>query len=88
MPGKHVWSNALDKAMAYESIRMQRHMCCDPYDCMCHEMCNPELGYCDSCKRMEYLYSELLRYCAKRNVDLRKVWIEADNMMKNLGHTY
>jgi hypothetical protein len=73
MPSQHVWDNALNKAMTYESVRFQRSVCCDPYDCMCHEMCDSELGYCDSCKRMDYLYNELLRYCEKRNVNLRKV---------------
>ncbi len=28
----------------------RRAACCEPYDCMCHEQCNEEYGYCNGCK--------------------------------------
>ena len=50
MPSNQIMRNAIDKAMVYRQLQADRQLCCDPYDCMCHEMCDSELGYCGGCK--------------------------------------
>lgn len=73
MPSNRIMYNATMKAIDYVSEQVVRQNCCDPYDCMCHEMCNDELGYCGTCKYQSALYNELKRYTLKRNVPIGEV---------------
>jgi len=76
MPSKHVFNNAVRKAIEYTMLATRKGTCCDPYDCMHHELCGEEwYGACGLCVSIEAAYNELVRYTRKRNVDLRKVWI-------------
>ncbi len=36
-----------------------RSMCCEPYDCMCHEQCNEEYGYCRTCQEGAEIYGRV-----------------------------
>lgn len=39
----------LDVVREATEIGMRRRMCCEPYDCMCHEICDGEGAECGSC---------------------------------------
>lgn len=73
MASNRIMYNATMKALDYVSEQIRRQNCCDPYDCMCHEMCGEELGYCGTCKNQGALYDELKRYTLKRNVSMSEV---------------
>lgn len=88
MPSNQVWRNAINKALLYKQLQTERHLCCDPYDCMCHEMCGSELGYCGGCRAFAESYNDMLRYCSKRNVDLRQVFSEVDNIVEQQRMDY
>lgn len=49
----NIWSRMSDLMRAHVLMdiehRERRRNCCEPYDCMCHEMCG-EFGYCGGCK--------------------------------------
>jgi hypothetical protein len=90
MPSKHVFNNAVSKAIEYTMLATRKSTCCEPYDCMHHEQCYTDIitangvftDKCNLCSEIEQAYNELLRYCRKRNVDLRKVWIEENEWTK------
>jgi hypothetical protein len=76
MPSKHVFNNAVSKAIEYTMLATRKSTCCEPYDCMHHELCGEEwYGSCGLCVDIEAAYNELMRYARKRNVNLHKVWI-------------
>ena len=39
-----------DAILEITEAQARRQACCEPYDCMCHEQCSEEYGYCGSCK--------------------------------------
>ncbi len=73
MASNRIVYNATMKAIDYVSEQIARQNCCDPYDCMCHEQCDSEYGYCGTCKYNGELYDELKRYTLKRNVPIGEV---------------
>ena len=73
MASNRIMYNATMKAVDYVSEQIARQNCCDPYDCMCHEQCDEEYGYCGTCKYRGQLYNELKRYTLKRNVPIGEV---------------
>ncbi len=88
MPSNQIMRNAIEKAMVYRQLQADRQLCCDPYDCMCHEMCDSELGYCGGCKAFASAYNDLLRYCEKRNVNLRVVFGITEAIVKQDREDY
>jgi hypothetical protein len=51
-------------------MRIERSRCCDPYDCMHHEMCGEEwYGKCSGCERRAYLSNEFYAACEAENAD-------------------
>jgi hypothetical protein len=56
----------LAKELARElvALRISRRICCDPYDCMCHESCAmEENAMCGICWTMKLLTAELYGVC-------------------------
>jgi len=83
MPSKHVFNNAVRKALEYTMLATRKSTCCEPYDCMHHELCGEEwYGLCGLCEDISAAYNELVRYTRKRNIDLRKVWIAENEWTK------
>lgn len=50
-------------------LRIERARCCEPYDCMHHEMCGEEYGYCSGCERRDFLFSEFYAACESEGAD-------------------
>jgi hypothetical protein len=51
-------------------IRIERARCCEPYDCMHHEMCGDEsYGYCGDCQRRALLRNEFDAACEAACLD-------------------
>ena len=89
MASEHHFRNALAKAMEYEKINVSKRMCCDPYDCMHHELCGyDEYGYCGTCTAESAAWKELYRYARKRNVNLRAIWKAVSEETKQERRTY
>jgi hypothetical protein len=86
MPSKHIFNNAVLKAIDYTMLATKKSTCCEPYDCMCHEQCYTTIitadgvfeDKCNLCTDVEAAFMEVMRYCRKRNVDIHKVW-QAEN---------
>ena len=57
--------NELDIAIQVLEGEERRRICCDPYDCMCHEMCGEELGYCYQCNLMVDLLAKVRHLTAE-----------------------
>lgn len=57
----------------YVAGSIARNNCCDPYDCMCHEMCNEELGYCGGCQERARAYHMAVSACASAGMDFGDV---------------
>ena len=65
----------LDLAIAYLEESAARNDCCLPYDCMCHEQCGEELGYCRTCEWLHALY-------AKTNHLTPEDWLRAEEVLE------
>jgi len=51
----NIWSRMSDMMQSHVLMdieyRERRRNCCEPYDCMCHELCGMEgMGYCNGCE--------------------------------------
>ena len=60
--------NELDTAIDFLELEESRRVCCDPYDCMCHELCSMEddvANKCFSCQMAANLLSQLRHFTAE-----------------------
>jgi hypothetical protein len=70
----------LEVAREYHEITLRRRMCCQPYDCMHHELCEGEGAECGSCedrRNADRLLEELSADLA-HNPDQMAVWWTLD----------
>lgn len=61
-------ANELDTAIDFLELEEDRRVCCDPYDCMCHELCSMEddvSNKCFSCQLMAGLLDKLRHFTAE-----------------------
>lgn len=64
--------SAKDLARELTQIRISRRICCDPYDCMCHEGCSwadtPEQK-CGGCQEAASVSDSFYKACEEEGVD-------------------
>ena len=83
MASDQIMRNAVRKALDHIEVSSAKRMCCEPYDCMHHEMCGEEwYGECGTCKAEGETWREYIRYTQKRNVDRNKAWALADKAVE------
>jgi hypothetical protein len=83
MVSDHIIRNAVRKALDHIEVSSEKRNCCEPYDCMHHEMCGEEsYGECSTCKAEGATWWEYYRYTRKRNVDRGMVWALAEKAVE------
>lgn len=57
--------NEMDLAVQVLEVEEQKRLCCEPYDCMHHELCGEDLGYCYQCELMVNLLAQVRHLTAE-----------------------
>ena len=57
----------------YVALVIARRNCCEPYDCMHHEQCDSEYGYCSMCEEQGRAYHMAFNACAFTGMDFGDV---------------
>lgn len=89
-------SNDLELAIGWLELYEAKQNCCMPYDCMHHEMCSEEDGFCGTCQEMgklwrgitretQALWQEARRIIREREVDLARDIRERAKELESIG---
>lgn len=93
---KTMTPNEMEVALEVLDLEEQRRMCCEPYDCMHHELCGEEQGYCYRCERMIILLAQVRHLTAddwklaeaakdKNEADLNAYRLETARELESIG---